>query len=155
MTATPGRAVAVVLAGGTSRRFGRDKLAASLDGAAGTLLDRVLSTLPDGAEVLVVGPERPTERPVRFVREEPAGGGPAAALVTGLAAARDEGVDVLAVLPADAPGAGPAAALLRAGPADRPSVTAVVATDAEGHEQPLQLALRPAAARQLVATAPA
>jgi hypothetical protein len=32
-------------------------------------------------------------------------------------------------------------------------VTAVVATDAEGREQPLQLALRPAAAEQLIAIA--
>jgi molybdopterin-guanine dinucleotide biosynthesis protein A len=149
----PARAVAVVLAGGTARRFGRDKLAEPLGAESPTLLDAALAALPDGLEVLVVGPARPTVRAVRFVREDPPGGGPAAALVTGLRSALAEEAQVVAVLPADAPRAGQAAVQLL----DRLRSSddqAVVGTDAEGREQPLQLALSAAAARQLVAAAP-
>ena len=77
----------VVLAGGESRRFGSDKLAADLDGR--TLLDATLASVPAGLPVVVVGPARPVRRDVRFVREDPPGGGPAAALVAGLTAALD------------------------------------------------------------------
>jgi len=44
----------------------------------------VLDALVDVPEVVVVGPEVHTERPVTFRREEPRGGGPAAALAAGL-----------------------------------------------------------------------
>ena len=77
--------VAVVLAGGESRRFGSDKLAAALDQQ--TLLDHTLAALPEEFAVIVVGPERPTTRSVRFTREQPPGGGPAAGLVAGVRAA--------------------------------------------------------------------
>jgi molybdopterin-guanine dinucleotide biosynthesis protein A/uridine kinase len=151
-TAAP-RLAAVVLAGGTSRRFGRDKLVEPL--AAGlTVLDVVLADLPAEAEVVVVGPERSTARPARFVREQPAGGGPAAALVTGLRQALDDGADAMLVLPADAPGAGRAARGLLAALTERREVAAVVAVDDDDREQPLQLALRASAARQLVEAAP-
>lgn len=153
MTPVPLRAVAVVLAGGTARRFGRDKLAEPLGAEAPTLLDAALAALPAGLEVLVVGPARPTVRAVRFVREEPPGGGPAAALVTGLRSALAAGAEVVAVLPADAPRAGRAAVQLL----DRLTSSgdqAVVGIDAEGREQPLQLALSASAARRLVAAAP-
>jgi len=153
MRGIPGPVVAVVLAGGTSRRFGRDKLAEPLADEAPTLLDAALAALPAAFEVVVVGPERRTARPVRFVRENPAGGGPAAALVTGLRAALAEDVAAVVVLPADAPLAGRAAVelLARLGAGNDPG--AVVATDEAGREQPLQLALSPAAARRLVAAA--
>ena len=55
---TARRVVAVVLAGGASRRFGSDKLAAVVDRQ--TLLDHTLAALPDGAAVVVVGPDRAT-----------------------------------------------------------------------------------------------
>ena len=73
---------AVVLAGGGSRRMGTDKLSAEVGGVA--LLDRVLSAVRGADDVVAVGPERPTELPVRWCREEPVGGGPAAALGAGL-----------------------------------------------------------------------
>jgi molybdopterin-guanine dinucleotide biosynthesis protein A len=154
MTPDQGRAVAVVLAGGTSRRFGRDKLAEPLGAEAPTLLDAALTALPVGLEVLVVGPARPTLRRVRFLREDPPGGGPAAALVAGLRCALAEGAGTIAVLPADAPRAGAAAVQLLDRLASRLGVTAVVGVDADGREQPLQLALSASAARQLVAAAP-
>ena len=146
----PRRAVvAVVLAGGTSRRFGRDKLAAD-PGDAPTLLDAALAALPPAADVVVVGPARDTVRPVRFVREEPPGGGPAAGLVTGLATALASGAELVLVLPADAPHAGRAAVRLLEQLTAEPGVAALVATDDEDREQPLQLALRRSAAEKLV-----
>ncbi len=146
------RPTAVVLAGGTSRRFGRDKLEAEVDGL--TLLDATLSALPSELEVLVVGPSRRTRREVRFVREEPAGGGPGAALVAGLRQALRGPATLLAVLPADAPAAGEAAALLLEQLAGDPGAVALVGVDDDGREQPLQLALRRSAAQRLVDLAP-
>jgi molybdenum cofactor guanylyltransferase len=158
-----GPRVAVVLAGGRSTRFGSDKLAADLAGAS--VLETTLAGLPVEVDVIVVGPERRLDhphhhphhhqrrRPVRFVRERPPGGGPAAALVTGLAAASAGGTGVVWVLPGDAPGAGPAAVDLDARLHAEPAAEAVVAVDAEDRLQPLQLALRPGAVRQLLANA--
>lgn len=141
---------AVVLAGGESRRFGSDKLDAAVGGRS--LLDRAVQGLPTEMLVLVVGPERPLHRPVRFVREEPPGGGPAAAMVTGLRAALDAGADLIVVLPGDAPSAGAGATAL-VHTLVQTGATAVVGTDATGFDQPLQLALTRAAAAALVAAA--
>jgi len=141
---------AVVLAGGASRRFGSDKLLAAVDGRR--LLDRALEGLPDDVRIIVVGPERALSRPVEFVREDPPGGGPAAAMVAGLRAALSAVPDQILVLPGDAPHAGRAAPLLLE--ALRASDgTAVVATDRSGFEQPLQLALTRSAAEKLVSAA--
>ena len=74
---------AVVLAGGGGARLGgADK--ASIEVGGRTLLDHALAALADIAEVVVVGPEVPTSRPVTFAREDPAGGGPAAGLLAGV-----------------------------------------------------------------------
>lgn len=139
------RVTAVVLAGGESRRFGSDKLAAVVDHL--TVLDHTLAGLPAEWAVVVVGPERVAARPVTFTREQPPGGGPAVALVTGLRAALATEQDAIVVLPGDAPAAGRAAPSLLAG---LNSNDATVGVDAAGRVQPLQLALRPAAARRLV-----
>lgn len=81
----PARIGAVVLAGGTAERLaGFDK--ASVEVAGLTLLERALDALIDIDEVVVVGHNVPTERPVTFVREDPAQGGPAAGLLAGLRA---------------------------------------------------------------------
>jgi molybdopterin-guanine dinucleotide biosynthesis protein A len=81
----------IVLAGGRSRRFGSDKLAARV--GAGTLLDRSVSALAQIATdiVLVVAPgdERvpaPTTIPLRIVADAEAHGGPLIGLLTGLEA---------------------------------------------------------------------
>lgn len=137
--------VAVVLAGGASSRFGSDKLAARVDRQS--LLDHTLAALPQEWAVVVVGPRRRTTRPARFTREQPPGGGPAAALVAGLRAALDAAPDAVVVVPGDAPAAGEGALTLLAGLADH---QAAVGVDAVGRLQPLQLALRPGAARRLV-----
>lgn len=152
----------VVLAGGSSRRFGRDKLTAGTGpGPQGpTLLDLVLRELPADAEVVVVGPERPVARAVRFAREQPPGGGPVAGLVAGLralgtGAAGGQAGGWVGVLPGDAPAAATALpalgqALALAG---REGAVAAVAVDPSGVLQPLQLALAPEGVRRLLAAA--
>lgn len=74
---------ALVLAGGASTRM-RHTDKAGLDVGGIALLDRVLSAVADARHVVVVGPRRPTAWPVTFTIEEPAGSGPAAAIVHGL-----------------------------------------------------------------------
>ncbi|CAL9471083.1 Molybdenum cofactor guanylyltransferase [Streptomyces sp. enrichment culture] len=90
---------AVVIAGGAARRLGgTDKPALTVGGR--TLLDRVLYACADAARTVVVGPRRPTARPVDWTREEPPGGGPLAALDAGL---RRVGSETVLVLSADLP----------------------------------------------------
>ena len=73
----------IVLSGGSAVRFqGADK--ASIEIAGTTLLEHVLGALAEVPEVVVVGDEVITSRPVGFVREDPPGGGPAAGLLAGL-----------------------------------------------------------------------
>ncbi|WP_377640805.1 molybdenum cofactor guanylyltransferase [Oryzobacter terrae] len=137
---------AVVLAGGTSRRFGSDKLAAPLRGS--TVLDEALDGLPADWPVVVVGAERATRRTVVWTREDPPGGGPLAAVAAGLALV---GTHLVAVLAGDMPDGGPAvaglAAALRGAP---PEVGAVVATDAHGVANPLLAAYRVAEVRRML-----
>lgn len=74
---------AIVLTGGTAVRLdGADK--ASLEAGGQTLLDRALGSLPPCRDVVVVGEEVHTERPVTVRREDPPFGGPAAGLIAGL-----------------------------------------------------------------------
>jgi len=77
---------ALVLAGGAGQRMGdpRGTDKAGLDVGGVTLLDRVLAAVVDAQRCVVVGPRRPTARVVTFTIEEPAGSGPAAAIVHGL-----------------------------------------------------------------------
>lgn len=146
----PGSRAAVVLAGGTSRRFGSDKLQARISGR--TLLDRAIEALPLDTLLYVVGDERPLERPARFVREEPPGAGPTAAMVAGLRAALAAGAETILVLPGDAPAAGVASGTLLRALTDS-GAAAVVGTDTNGLDQPLQLALLRTAAEALVRAA--
>jgi molybdopterin-guanine dinucleotide biosynthesis protein A len=145
------RVTAVVLAGGASQRFAPDKLAELLDGEP--LLDRTLASLPEQVTVVVVGAARTVGRPVIFTSEDPPGGGPAAALVAGVRRALAESSDAIVTLPADAPLGGKAASTLLSRLEDDPNIEAVVGIDSSGREQPLQLALQPAAAGALVAAA--
>jgi molybdenum cofactor guanylyltransferase len=79
----------IVLAGGRSRRFGSDKLAARL--GDGTLLDRSVAALASVAVDLVVvvapGDDRvpgPANRPLQVVADPEAHGGPLVGLLAGL-----------------------------------------------------------------------
>ncbi|GAA2096847.1 hypothetical protein GCM10009841_08770 [Microlunatus panaciterrae] len=146
------RAIAVVLAGGTSRRFGTDKLAARLAGVS--LLERAIADIPEEWPVVVVGPERPLSRPAVFTREIPAGAGPAAALVAGARVAALRCTGCMVSVPGDVPAGGQAARQLVSALADS-DVDACVGVDEHGVEQPLQLAVRGAALTRLAETDPA
>jgi molybdenum cofactor guanylyltransferase len=141
--AAPSDVTVVVLAGGTSRRFGSDKLAAPLHGS--TVLDNVLRSLPQDWPVVAVGPSRDCARPVVWAREHPPGGGPLAGVAAGVGVV---GTGLVAVVAGDMPYAGPALAVLvaalRTAP---PEVGAAVAVDAHGMPNPLLAAYRVEALR--------
>jgi len=86
---------AIVLAGGTSRRLGGiDKTALPL--ADRPALDYVLDAVSAAGAIVVVGPARPTSQHVVWRREQPVGGGPAAAIAAGLDAVTADAVVVVA-----------------------------------------------------------
>lgn len=144
---------AVVLCGGTGRRFGGDKTRADLGGAS--VLDRLLAGIPADWPVLCVGERRPTARAVTWLREDPPGGGPVAALAAALPRVD---TPVLVALGGDMPYAGPAAADLAgrlvAGrePGEGDACEVVAARDAGGRVQPLLAAYRVDALRAAVPT---
>jgi molybdopterin-guanine dinucleotide biosynthesis protein A len=96
---------AVVLTGGSGSRMGGvDKASIELDGV--TLLERSLAATVTAVEVVVVGDQVPTTRPVTWTLEDPRGGGPAAGLLAGI----DRFLrppDLIAVLAVDMPQVGP------------------------------------------------
>jgi molybdopterin-guanine dinucleotide biosynthesis protein A len=86
---------AVVVAGGRARRMGgEDKLA--LDVGGRSMLQRVVAAAEGAERIVVVGPKRPLETEVVWCREQPEGGGPAAAIRTALEHVESERVVVLA-----------------------------------------------------------
>lgn len=89
---------AIILAGGRGSRLdGVDKAGIEVGGR--TLLEWTLDACVDASEVVVVGEQVPTQRPVTFTRESPRFGGPVAGLLTGVDALlrRPAYVGVLAV----------------------------------------------------------
>jgi molybdopterin-guanine dinucleotide biosynthesis protein A len=133
---------ALVLAGGRgSRLHGDDKAAITIDGTSA--LDHLLASLPGPASVVVVGPERPTQRPVTFRRELPVHGGPVAGIASGLAAVTTPVTVLLAV---DMPWAWGLAALLVA-EFESCQAAALVPVDGSGFRQPLCAVVRTEAVR--------
>ncbi|WP_254185274.1 molybdenum cofactor guanylyltransferase [Nocardioides panacis] len=140
----PLRLGAVVLTGGTAARMGgADKAALQVDGV--TLLERSLAATVGVAEVVVVGEQVPTSRSVRWTREEPPGGGPAAGLLAGLDRFATP-PDLVVVLAVDMPrvNGGTVARLTWAVEAD-PEVDGAVLVDADGRRQTLAAVYRHAA----------
>jgi len=137
---------AVVLAGGRGQRMGGlDKPGLVVAGTS--LLDRVLAACADCLEVVVVGPERPTLRPVRFTREVPVGGGPVAALAAGLP---HVSAPMVALLAADLPFlTSSVLTLMRS----RLEADGVLLVDDNGRDQLLAGVWRTQALRTLVAAA--
>ena len=137
----PLRLGAVVLAGGTAARMGGvDKASIEIDGV--TLLERTLAATMSAVEVVVVGRQVPTSRPVTWTAEDPPQGGPAA----GLLAALDRFLvppDLVAVLAVDMPRvhAGTVARLTWAVEGDA-SADGAVLVDREGRRQPLAAVYR-------------
>ena len=154
MTAPPVPAVsAIVLAGGRSARFGRDKLAEPVDGRP--LLHRAIDAAAAVAtEVVVVAPPDvapPVPDGVRLVHDETPFEGPLAGCLTGLLAARES---LVLVVGGDMPSLEPAVLALL--------IRALVASSADaallehrGRRQQLPFAIRTGAgtdaAQRLVA----
>lgn len=86
---------AIVLTGGTSRRFGSDKSQAFLSSRC--LLDEILLALPPELPVIVVGPKpMNVPRPIVVTQEEPAFGGPVAGIAAGLEKVETAFVEIIA-----------------------------------------------------------
>ena len=104
MTPPSGRVGAIVLAGGRSARFGRDKLAEPIAGRP--MLDRAIDAVRSVAtDVIVVSaPDSSSNVPddVRVVRDARAFDGPLAGIATGLAAV-DPSVERVIVVGGDMP----------------------------------------------------
>lgn len=83
----------VILTGGTSRRMGHDKAAVDFGGIP--LLEFVVGLIPPGNQIVVVG--EPTDVAATYVREQPAGGGPVAALHAALPLIAARSLRVVAV----------------------------------------------------------
>jgi molybdopterin-guanine dinucleotide biosynthesis protein A len=147
----------VVLAGGGSRRLGRDKLTADLDGRGvlEVLLDGVRTRAP-GADLVVVGPADRASAGALVVREDPPGGGPVAGLAAGLADGLGRGLaddDLVAVLAGDQPFAAAALPALTAA-CGRAGVDGAVGVDADGRVQPLLGVYRAGPLRRAVGPVP-
>jgi molybdopterin-guanine dinucleotide biosynthesis protein A len=138
---------AIVLSGGRASRLGGiDKSALEIDGRS--LLDLVLDAAAGARSTVVVGSAPNSER-YDVVREEPAFGGPAAALHAGVARLSPEGDDVVLVLAGDLPRVkGAVAVLLGRIATSGPAVDGVIAVDAEGRLQYLTAAYRAGALRR-------
>ena len=86
---------AIILTGGTSKRFGADKAEAILAGRA--LIDHLISLIPDGVPIIVVGPERAAfDTRIQVTQETPAFSGPVAATAAGVKLVRTQLVAVFA-----------------------------------------------------------
>nr|WP_161560647.1 NTP transferase domain-containing protein [Streptomyces antimycoticus] len=142
---TPGAYDAVILAGGAARRLGGvDKPALRVGGRA--LLDRVLDACRGAGRTVVVGPRRPTVRPVRWAREEPSGGGPVAAVDAGV---RQTTAPVVLVLSADLPFLTPETVETLLNGVE--GTEGAVLIDSDGREQPLVAAYRAEPLRREIA----
>lgn len=137
---------AIVIAGGRSTRLGQDKASTHLGDQ--TLLEQVVASIPSGIRVIVVGDDPGNLPGVTFVREEPAFGGPVAALAAGIALTDTPAVLMIAV---DMPFAARlASALLAVLDANE----AAVPVDTDGHWQQLVSAYRCDALRRALARLP-
>jgi molybdopterin-guanine dinucleotide biosynthesis protein A len=131
----------VVLAGGTGARLGGvDKASIEVDGV--TLLERTLAATMTATEVVVVGAEAPTSRPVTWTLEDPPLGGPAAGLLCALDRFATA-PDLVAVIAVDMPkvNAATVARLVWAVEADTAADGAVL-LDREGRRQTLAAVYR-------------
>jgi molybdopterin-guanine dinucleotide biosynthesis protein A len=133
---------AIVLAGGAGRRLGSiDKAAIEVGGS--TLLQRALDATVSASATVVVGPARDVRSPVLTAQEEPAGGGPVAAVAAGLAALPPEPSACVVVLACDMPFVDVAAVnALVDELAGRADVDAVLYRDADGRSQYLAAVYR-------------
>ncbi|MEV8308111.1 NTP transferase domain-containing protein [Streptomyces flavidovirens] len=129
---------AIVLAGGAAKRLGGvDKPGVRVGGR--TLLDRVLGVCRGAGTTVVVGGRRATVRAVEWAREEPAGGGPLAALDAGV---RRTTAQSLLVLSADLPFIQRATVQRLLDALESGGSEVALLVDAGGRDQPLVAAYR-------------
>jgi len=135
-----GRVTALILAGGRSSRFGRDKLAEPIDGR--TMLDHVVDRVRDVATDVVVvaaaGASIHLPSDVEVVQDDRPFEGPLAGLGVGLRAV-DPGVERVIVVGGDMPTVVPAVLARLVAALDRREA-AMLADDTR--ERPLPMALR-------------
>ena len=133
---------AIILTGGTSRRFGSDKSQVMISGHS--LLDAILLSLPAELRVIVVGPEPLSSvRAVQITREQPIHGGPVAGIAAGLALVE---TDLVGVIATDMPFAAPLLSQLVNQLPNEADV--IVPIDTKGFRQPLCAVYRVHALRQ-------
>jgi len=127
---------AVVLAGGRSRRLGGiDKRQLQVGGRS--LLQLACEAVGAATDIVAVGPgDLPTPAGVRWVHEQPPGGGPAAALGAALDALARSSRQLVLVLACDVPRSGEALPSLLAA-ASAGGADGWVAVDEDGRRQTL------------------
>lgn len=134
---------AVVLAGGASRRFGRDKLAEAVDGRP--LLEHAIEAAQAVAATIVVvlAPADERSLPVGVTRAHDATAheGPLAGLAAGLGALPSE-VDRALVLGGDMPAVVPRVLDLLVARLETPTIAAAWLADATGRPRPLPMIVR-------------
>jgi len=137
---TARRVTGIVIAGGRSSRFGRDKLAERIDGRI--LLDSAIDGVtPASTEILVVAaPDAAPDLPAgaRLVHDPVAFEGPLAGVAAGLRAAHES---IVLVVGGDMPTLVGAVVDSMLAALDTPGVEAVV-LEHEGRARPLPIALR-------------
>lgn len=140
-SASAPRLGAVILTGGRGVRLGGvDKASIEVGGA--TLLERAITATVSAQEVVVVGEQVLTSRPVTWTRESPAGGGPAAGLLAGLDVFLVP-PDLVCVLAVDMPQVTPSTvARLVDALAGQPRADGAVIVDASGRLQTLAAVYR-------------
>jgi molybdopterin-guanine dinucleotide biosynthesis protein A len=125
---------AIILAGGASRRMGRDKATLKYDGT--TLLERTVSTVsPRCSPVFVIAaPGQPLPAvDAQVLRDEVGGVGPLLATGRGLRAAADAGLEVAFVCAVDMPLLDAELIDVLAGPAVRLGADVVLPWDGRDH----------------------
>lgn len=135
----------IVLSGGTSRRFGRDKSQAKIAGKS--LIAFILGSIPSEFKIVIVGQDPKIESSqYQCVLEEPIGGGPLAGFKAGLDASESE---LVALIATDMPFA--SGLVLNLINSIRVHDDAVMYVDAKGFKQPLAAVYRSKSVKRALA----
>lgn len=110
------------------------------------LIDRALTAAVDARRLIAVGDERPATAAV-WVREEPPGGGPVAALAAGL---RQVEAELVVLLAADLPFVARAHVRQLVETLGSTTGAGVMFVDRDGHDQPLLSAWRTSSLRRVL-----
>ena len=135
----------IVLSGGTSRRFGRDKSQAKIAGKS--LIALILGSIPLDFKIVIVGEDPKIESSqYQCVYEDPIGGGPLAGFKAGLDASASE---LVALIATDMPFA--IGLVLNLINSMKANDDAVMYVDAKGFKQPLAAVYRRASVKRALA----